>query len=387
MLSHHATCGGRALRLKDFTNLGLKYIAVTTLNMWLKNGRDREKFYTLTLATPGELHVVDAEEHIETNIGHLQISEAMALSASALAYKMGAMDNNKFRLVQFQFGAGLGYWTYTKKCGWLKWFLFYFQNPPIGILMLLSITTISAIYILIPLGIILIISILSVLLPPEKVPWTFDFPSVISQHQLFDVPIYGGNPLPERVYLTDGAHAENLGVLPLLERRCFKKIVICDGTCDLTENFNDLRTLLLRARTKLKCSFVSLHNPLDDVDKEIADFRDKSDLPYMQFKVVYDQQEEGKLDSSLIIYLKSRKKFVDKHQEQFKNIYGCCCECCNSRPYCHIQALCGFFPHHLTSIQFFTPLLFEEYSKLGHMVATEFFDNHYNSEVLEPKNE
>jgi len=205
----------------------------------------------------------------------------------------------------------------------------------------------------------------------------FFFPFVIDNLLFYDAPLYGGKPLPPRVYLSDGAHSENLGAFGLLEDRTHKKILIVDGTCDPAESLTDLRNLIKIARVKLNCSFIPLSNSNVDIEKILFEFQTKSVLPFLEFTVEYDTPKEGKLDSSHIIYLKSRTKYYQTKQNEFRNIYGCCCEFCNSKPQCGSRGICGLFPNHLTSIQFFTPLLFDEYDKFGSLVAAEYFERMY----------
>jgi hypothetical protein len=55
-------------------------------------------------------------------------------------------------------------------------------------------------------------------------------------------------------FLTDGGHCENLGLGPLLARRC-RLIVVADASDDPEGRFNDLLRIYRRARTELGIRF------------------------------------------------------------------------------------------------------------------------------------
>ena len=76
---------------------------------------------------------------------------------------------------------------------------------------------------------------------------------------------------PPIMLLSDGGHAENLALLPLLKKR-LKKIIVVDGGYKEDQKFygDSLLNALTLARTKLNCSFLS-------VSKRGADSRGVSD--------------------------------------------------------------------------------------------------------------
>ena len=76
---------------------------------------------------------------------------------------------------------------------------------------------------------------------------------------------------PPIMLLSDGGHAENLALLPLLKKR-LKKIIVVDGGYKEDQKFygESLLNALTLARTKLNCSFLS-------VSKRGADSRGASD--------------------------------------------------------------------------------------------------------------
>ena len=68
----------------------------------------------------------------------------------------------------------------------------------------------------------------------------------------------GPNP-PPVLRLSDGGHAENLGILPLLKMRLEKIISVYGGRAASEQAFCDtLLTALEMARKKLRCSFTGL---------------------------------------------------------------------------------------------------------------------------------
>jgi len=84
----------------------------------------------------------------------------------------------------------------------------------------------------------------------------------------------GPNP-PAVLFLSDGGHVENLGILPLFKLR-LKKIVSVDGGCAiLDEDYgNALLVALDMARKKLGCSFSGIDGR--DIAEDIRDnFVDK----------------------------------------------------------------------------------------------------------------
>ena len=67
-------------------------------------------------------------------------------------------------------------------------------------------------------------------------------------------------PMPPPIMLlSDGGHVENLGLLPLLKKR-LKRIIVVDGGYKHDQKLygESLLNALMLARTKLKCSFLSV---------------------------------------------------------------------------------------------------------------------------------
>ena len=71
----------------------------------------------------------------------------------------------------------------------------------------------------------------------------------------FSMDTIGSIP-PAVLQLSDGGHYENLAILPLLQRKLKKIVVVDGGYKDDEENYGDsILDALMLARTELKCSF------------------------------------------------------------------------------------------------------------------------------------
>ena len=79
----------------------------------------------------------------------------------------------------------------------------------------------------------------------------------------------GPNP-PAVLYLSDGGHIENLGILPLLKLRLTKIISVEGGRTILDEDYGaSLLIALDMARKKLNCSFTGMDGR--DITEDIRD--------------------------------------------------------------------------------------------------------------------
>jgi len=285
---------------------------------------------------------------------------------------VGAISNESQRFWQVEFGFGLGNWVTTKAPVKLKWLLSVLAQSILPVLALLIVVfNVTPLVLLIPLGLAFILATIGFLSDPNS-PWTswiYHFQWFLNLHETLGVNILGGKSLPPEVYLSDGAHGDNMALLPLLSNQSYKKIIICDGTEDLTENCNNLIIALNLARLKLRCSFLTT-NSTTDIEEEIKRFADTPEAACLKFQAIYhtDEGDLGNLSSSEIIYLKPRRGFAE--QFTFRgDMHGCCCEFCHSK-YCSFwDACCGTFPQHITMNQFFTQAQFEQYSLLGYRTS------------------
>ena len=85
--------------------------------------------------------------------------------------------------------------------------------------------------------------------------FTINIPVVTYVRTALQVTNQGPNP-PAGLYLSDGGHIENLGILPLLKKRLQKIVSIDGGQTILDEDYGSiLLEALNMARKKLDCSF------------------------------------------------------------------------------------------------------------------------------------
>ena len=72
---------------------------------------------------------------------------------------------------------------------------------------------------------------------------------------LFSKDTIGSRP-PAVLLLSDGGHYENLAILPLLQRKLKRIVVVDGGYKDEEEDYGDcILNALMLARTELNCSF------------------------------------------------------------------------------------------------------------------------------------
>lgn len=210
--------------------------------------------------------------------------------------------------------------------------------------------------------------------------------------------------------LSDGGHVENLGILPLLRLR-LKRIVSVYGGCAASEQAfcNTLQNALEMARKKLRCSFTGMDGR--DINEDIRmNFVERSpgNQPRSyRFKVHYfDKDAEGdgdyKVGEAEVLFIAPRHPYKGIRmtqpmtwKEALSDIDGnldegcwgtgpelqakevdrltfCCCERCHGDS-CRSfsEGICGAFPQHSTSNQFYTPELFAAYHREGYRACLE----------------
>ncbi len=219
-----------------------------------------------------------------------------------------------------------------------------------------------------------------------------------------------GEVPPAILYLSDGGHIENLGLLALLKRR-LKRIIIADGGFCASEKEVAVELLhsLKMAREKLHCSFSAINGR--DINEDVRDMLvepiNGTYSRHYRFKVEYYEKdlktnEPMKVGEGQIILLiprhpsKSRrfkedlswraignetKVFVNENrwgtspqltEDEVNRLTLACSECCHcSCSQCCSEPLCGKFPYHVTANQFFTHALFSAYHREGYMASIE----------------
>ena len=82
-----------------------------------------------------------------------------------------------------------------------------------------------------------------------------NIPFVYNSRLLFSKDTIGST-LPAVLLLSDGGHYENLAILPLLQRKLKRIVVVDGGYKDEEEDYGDcILNALMLARTELNCSF------------------------------------------------------------------------------------------------------------------------------------
>jgi hypothetical protein len=386
-------CGGEITKMRDLSYPGVpKYFGLTVLNGWKKDGLWVSSDQIATVESGGMMRVlprVKENDPFWVDMGHLDLSDVMAMSGAAVAYRMGEINNSAFRYWQVHLGAGLGRWIYTREHkAWVSWSFIIAGHIVTGTLcMLVLYVGLSSIYLLIPLGFLGISVLALIMLPPEwrLLQWMYHLPFTLELFSQFGIDVIGGDPLPPRVFLSDGSHIETLGLIPLLEKRRYRTIIICDGSQDVPESCETLTLHLDMARKLLGCSFFPQEKETNqDMEAVLREFAADHNASALTFWVHYDdstQADEGSLKKSEIIYLKPRLGYAlnnsEMHMEEYKNehMHGCCCECCHQKACSCLDAQCATFPQHSTGNQFFTGTMFRQYYKLGYEVSKSRFSN------------
>ncbi len=373
-------CGGDPTRLGDLdparedelpsVSRIPKYVALTVLNGWKPWVSSKRSHHLFTLESGGHVSIVQYPkiDLSPINLGHLQVSQAVALSGAAIAYRMGDIDNEKYRFWQIQVGFGLFEWVSTRPHEfWGQIFVWICNILFLGVSIAISILPLPPHILFIFFGACALLAIAELLRPSKYIQWILDFSFIQHMYQLFGIDMLGGSPLPSKVILisslnttqislSDGAHGDNLGLLPLLEKRCYSTILVCDGGEDPHEMCLNLLESLPKAREKLQCSFIS-NTDQADVEGEIRAFANSNDLCY-RFSVVYPPG--GMISTSEICYIKPRKAFAKAPASQ-------------NRRHRIFEYFCGVFPHEATHNEFFTSAQFRQYDDFGYETASTIY--------------
>jgi len=167
---------------------------------------------------------------------------------------------------------------------------------------------------------------------------------------------------PHYLFLSDGGHLENYGMLPLLRRRC-KRIFVCDGTQDVKGICKELFKCLRMAEQRLYCCFLAL-----DSEESAARYIERTFIAnpnrgrYVCFRVKY---HDGTFGS--ITFLKAKRSD--------RSYSGMCCNCCKRNCW---DLCCSSFPQTSTGNQFFSPGMYAAYQEEGYTAFEEFKTEHPN---------
>jgi hypothetical protein len=150
-------------------------------------------------------------------------------------------------------------------------------------------------------------------------------------------------------FLSDGGHLENLGLYPLIKRRC-RFIILCDAAADPEYRFGDLANALRMARIDFRCEVELDLTNLRPIPDESNSFR-RSFMHYSVGQIRYPDATPP----STLIYLKS-------------SLTGTLPDDVQGYAQTH-----SAFPHQSTADQFFDEAQFESYRCLGYNVADAAF--------------
>ena len=160
----------------------------------------------------------------------------------------------------------------------------------------------------------------------------------------------------EMVNLSDGGHTgDNLGLLPLLQRRC-KVIVVCDGEADGDYSFNSFNNAVRMAYIEENIEIdIDLSPIVPEKNKDGSYKLSKESVAIG--KITYPPKKKGEhRTTGELIYLKSSMSKLNRplpvHVKNYKK--G------NSK-----------FPHQTTADQFFDDAQFEAYRALGAHIADQ----------------
>lgn len=150
------------------------------------------------------------------------------------------------------------------------------------------------------------------------------------------------------IYLSDGGHFENLALYEMVLRRC-RYIVLTDGGCDPTMNFEDLGNAIRKIRTDLG---VPIEIKSRDMMPRPAPGQPLQSGSYMAVASIHYSAIDKNAKDGVLVYLKP-----SVYNEEYlpRDVYN------------YMQSSPDF-PHESTSDQFFSESQFESYRALGRHV-------------------
>jgi predicted acylesterase/phospholipase RssA len=159
------------------------------------------------------------------------------------------------------------------------------------------------------------------------------------------------------VYLSDGGHFENLAVYELLRRRC-RLIVACDVDCDPGYSFDNLVSLIEKARTDF-----GVHIEINCEGIRPGEGKRESGMNHAVGKIYYDPNNIH--DAGTLIFVKASMPTRDgvpgRNPVERKlpdDVW-------------HYWKLNPTFPHQSTADQWFDELQFESYRALGEHIGRD----------------
>jgi hypothetical protein len=166
------------------------------------------------------------------------------------------------------------------------------------------------------------------------------------------------------VNLSDGGHTgDNLGLLPLLQRRC-KVIFICDGEADADYKFESFNNAVRMAYIEQNIEIeIDLSDIIPEKEKDGSYKMSKKSVAFG--KIIYPPVDENAKEAEgKLIYLKSSLS-APKQQKMPLPVHV------NNYYKGHPD-----FPHQTTADQFFDDAQFEAYRALGEYIAEQAVDEY-----------
>eukprot|EP00794_Sanderia_malayensis_P013871 gene13871-15319_t len=432
-------CMKDVITLGDLANTKPTYICNVLVDNWKYKATTIKKntSYTILTLSPHIIERIDDDDvsdFTEKFIGpqDVELSDAMATSAAVVSKHMGTFSNDTVLSLQNLLGLTMGKsWISDKR---------YLEGRCSGLFLPITIHIIIAMPLLVlPLieilqqnigitdeifvGIFLFFMFITTIIslfPTGKsatsklerfTRWCIiNIFQVRYMREVLRINNIGDVP-PAVLYLSDGGHIENLGMLALLKRR-LRRIIVADGGFMATE-YDVAESLLIAlkmAREKLHCSFKGMDGR--DIEEDIRDrFIEKVNGKYSRFyRFRVDYYEKTKstnyetkwVGEGQIILLVPRHPKDCVHIDEdlaWEKLKSChlgemkrdrwgtsplvtenevdqltvgCCECCHMSFYqCCSDPICGKFPQHVTANQFFTPAMFSAYHREGYTAALQ----------------
>eukprot|EP00403_Amphidinium_massartii_P040088 CAMPEP_0178441824 /NCGR_PEP_ID=MMETSP0689_2-20121128/37737_1 /TAXON_ID=160604 /ORGANISM="Amphidinium massartii, Strain CS-259" /LENGTH=226 /DNA_ID=CAMNT_0020065129 /DNA_START=216 /DNA_END=896 /DNA_ORIENTATION=+ len=199
---------------------------------------------------------------------------------------------------------------------------------------------------------------------------------------------------PMFLYLTDGGPIEDLGIVQLLRRHC-RWILSVDAGDDPEGKLLDLHTAIALARKEKICSFFDPTDARHDLEQVLEAFS-RGNSPFLHLGVLYNDRDgcshSGEVGDIFLIRMRIYEEDDELVQPLIareeisggsaaasradcqvpealsdwprRRLNGICCDCC------HSWCCCGpNFPNTHTANQFFTPLMWANFCRLGHGFA------------------
>jgi hypothetical protein len=150
--------------------------------------------------------------------------------------------------------------------------------------------------------------------------------------------------------VTDGAHYDNLGLWPLLQRRC-RLILVSDASCDPSFDFADLLKAVRQARLEQGIEIEAVDGPAEVLPLDAVRPPKESYLSAANWFLARIRYPEGGATGTLIVI---KASLTGKEPS---DLLG------------HRRAYADF-PHEPTGNQFFDEQQYESYRQLGEYIGT-----------------